>query len=263
MSTSAKKRPEWYDYPEYYDLGFQEDTPKEIEFLQKAFERFGDGPIRRIIEPACGTGRLVYRLAELGYEAAGFDLNENALNFLRKRLARKKLEANVFTANMIDFTVDRPYDVALNTFNTIRHLLTEDDALAHLQSVARALRPGGLFFLGLHVMPPDADEHCIERWRAKKGKTQVSYTLRVVDWQRRARLERLRVSMLIRKGEQPPLRVQTEMTLRSYTLPQLRKLLAKVPEFTLCESYDFWYEIDEPVKLSSDSSDTLLVLRRT
>ena len=69
--------------------------------------------------------------------------------------------------------------------------------------------------------------------------------------------------MLIRKGEQPPLRVQTEMTLRSYTLPQLRKLLAKVPEFQLCESFDFWYEIDEPVKLSSDSSDTLLVLRRT
>ncbi|MGN6548163.1 MAG: class I SAM-dependent methyltransferase [Aureliella sp.] len=277
MSTSAKKRPEnkkpekkkpekkkpeWYDYPEYYDLGFQEDTPKEIEFLQKAFERYAEGPVRRIIEPACGTGRLVFRLAQLGYDVAGFDLNENALDFLRKRLDKAKLKANVFQANMIDFKVDKPYDVALNTFNTIRHLLTEDDAAGHLRSVAAALRSGGLFFLGLHVMPPDADEHCIERWRAKKGKTQVSYTLRVVDWQQRQRLERLRVSMLIRKGEQKPLRVQTEMTLRSYTLPQLKKLLAQVPEFELCESFDFWYEIDEPVKLSRDSSDVLLVLRK-
>lgn len=261
LKTTAK-RPEWYDYPEYYDLGFQEDTPKEIEFLQKAFERYGIGTVKRIIEPACGTGRLVFRLAELGYDVAGFDLNENALNFLRKRLEKKKLKADVFQANMIDFTVAKPYDVALNTFNTIRHLLTEEDAAAHLRAVAAALRSGGLFFLGLHVMPPDADAHCIERWRAKKGQTQVSYTLRVVNWQPRQRLERLRVSMLIRKGQQPPLRVQTEMTLRSYTLTQLRKLLAKVPEFELCESFDFWYEIDEPVKLSRDSSDTLLVLRK-
>lgn len=262
MSTSAKKRPDWYDYPEYYDLFFQEDTPREVEFLQKAFDRFAVGPVKRIIEPACGTGRLVIGLAELGYDVAGFDLNENALGFLRKRLAKKKLQADVYQANMIDFTVKRPYDVALNTFNTVRHLLTEADAVAHLRAVAAAVRPGGLFFLGLHVMPHDADDHCIERWKVKKGKTQVSFTLQVVEWQQRARLERLRVSMLIRKGEQPPLRVQTEMTLRSYTLPQLRKLLAEVPEFELCQSYDFWYEIDEPIKLDRESSDILLVLRR-
>lgn len=262
MTVSAKKRPEWYDYPEYYDLGFQEDTPKEIEFLQQAFARYAVGPVKRIIEPACGTGRLVYALAALKYDVAGFDLNQNALDFLRTRLAKAKLGAEVYQANMIDFKVKKPFDVVLNTFNTFRHLLTEDDALQHLQSAAAALRSGGLFFLGLHVMPPDADEHCIERWRAKKGRTQVSYTLRVVEWNRRQRLERLRVSMLIRKGEQPALRVQTEMTLRSYTLAQLRKLLVKVPQLELCEAFDFWYEIDEPVKLNKDSSDILLVLRK-
>lgn len=261
-NQAVKRELEWYDYPEYYDLGFQEDTPKEIEFLQKAFERFGKGPIRRIIEPACGTGRLVFRLAQLGYDVAGFDLNDNALGFLRKKLSKAKLNADVFKADMVDFKVDQPFDAALNTFNTIRHLLTDEDAEKHLRAVARCLRPGGLFFLGLHVMPPDADDHCIERWRAIKGKTRVSYTLRVVEWQRKERRERLRISMLIRKGEQPPLRVKTEMTLRSYNLSQLRKLLKKVPEFELCESFDFWYEIDEPVKLSADSSDTLLVLRK-
>ncbi|MCC6508957.1 MAG: class I SAM-dependent methyltransferase [Pirellulaceae bacterium] len=262
LTTSAKPRPEWYDYPEYYDLFFQDDTPKEIAFLKQAFKRYGQGPIQRIIEPACGSGRLVFRLAQLGYDVAGFDLNDNALEFLRQRLAKKKLKANVYKDNMVDFKVDKPYDVALNTFNTFRHLLTEDDAIGHLRAVANALRSGGLFFLGLHVMPPDADDHCIERWRGKTGRTDVSFTLRVVEWQQRKRLETLRVSMLIRKGTQKPLRVQTEMVLRSYTLTQLRKLLKQVPEFELVESFDFWYEIDEPVKLSRDSSDTLLVLRK-
>ncbi len=90
----------------------------EIRFLKQAFKRFGQGPIQRIIEPACGSGRLVYRLAQLGYDVAGFDLNDNALEFLRKRLAKKDLKASVFNANMVDFKVDKPYDVALNTYNT-------------------------------------------------------------------------------------------------------------------------------------------------
>ncbi len=235
----------------------------EVKFLQKAFKRFGEGPIQRIIEPACGSGRLVFRLAQLGYDVAGFDLNENALEFLRQRLAKKKLTANVFQANMVDFKVDQPYDVALNTYNTFRHLLSDEDALGHLRSVVSALRPGGLFFLGLHVMPPDADDHCVERWKGKTGRTEVAFKLEVVEWKRRLRHETLRVTMTIRKGTQKAVRVQTDMTLRSYTLTQLKKLLAQVPELKLVESYDFWYDIDEPVKLSTqDSCDTLLILRR-
>ncbi|MFO1063622.1 MAG: class I SAM-dependent methyltransferase [Pirellulales bacterium] len=261
MSKTAEKRPEWYDYPEYYDLGFQEDVPKEVKFLQQAFKRFSEEPVKRIIEPACGTGRLVYRLAKLGYDVAGFDLNDNTLNYLRKKLDKAKLKAHVFNANMIDFTVDQPYDAAMNMINTIRHLLTEEDAVAHLRSVCNALRPGGLFFLGLHIMPPNCDGECVERWKAQSGKTQVNYHLKVTEWYPRKRLETLRVSMTIRKGDAKPVKVHTDITLRTYTLRQLKSLLAKVPEFELVETYDFWYEIDEPVDIN-ESADTLLVRRK-
>ena len=135
-------------------------------------------------------------------------------------------------------------------------------ALSHLKSVAAALRPGGLFFFGLHLLPHDADERCIERWRAKTGGTSVCFTLKVTEWDRRKRIETLRVSMLIRKPTQKPLRVQTEMQLRTYRFNQFQTLLAKVPELELAETFDFWYEIDEPVPVSRDSSDTLLVLRK-
>ncbi len=68
--------------------------------------------------------------------------------------------------------------------------------------------------------------------------------------------------MPIRKPSQKPLRVQTEMQLRTYRFNQFQSLLAKVPELELAETFDFWYEIDEPVPVSRDSSDTLLVLRK-
>jgi hypothetical protein len=46
-----------------------------------------------------------------------------------------------------------------------------------------------------------------------------------------------------------------------YTAAQFRRLLARVPGLELCGVYDFWYEIDHPLVLSDDLSDTVFVLR--
>lgn len=262
VKIKPTRKPEWYDFPQYFDLGFRDETEKEVQFLPLAFEKFGTGKMQRILEPGCGTGRLVVRLAELGYQVDGFDLSDSMLKFLNQQLKKKGLVASTYNQDMTHFTVDKPYDAVLNTFNTFRHLLSEEAALSHLKSVAAALRPGGLFFFGLHLLPHDADERCTERWRAKKGSTSVCFTLSVTAWDRRKRIETLRVSMLIRKPSQKPLRVQTEMQLRTYRFNQLQSLLAKVPELELVGAFDFWYEIDEPVTLSRESSDSLLVLRK-
>ena len=125
----------------------------------------------------------------------GFDRNTAALAYLRRRLARRKLQAVVFSADMADFRLPEspeiaPIDAAYNTFDSFRHLLDEHAARSHLQGVADCLRPGGIYILGLHLLPPDAAEECIERWSAARRR-QVSVTLRVLDFDRRRRLERL------------------------------------------------------------------------
>ncbi len=256
------EKPDWYDYPQYFDLGFQDETEKEVAFLPLAFERFGTGEMKRILEPGCGSGRLIVSLAEKGYDVTGFDLSDSMLKFLNKQLAKKKLTASTYKQDMTNFDVDKPYDVVLNTFNTFRHLLTEEAAESHFHAVAKALRPGGLFFFGLHLLPHYADERCIERWTAKTGSTSVTFTLKVTEWDRRKRIETLRISMLIRKPNQEPTRVRSEIYLRTYRVQQLQSLLKKIPELELVETYDFWYEIDEPIKLTRDSSDSLLVFRK-
>ena len=47
-----------------------------------------------------------------------------------------------------------------------------------------------------------------------------------------------------------------------YTARQFRRLLAGVPALELCDVYDFWYEIDQPMKLNDDRADTVFVLRK-
>jgi SAM-dependent methyltransferase len=251
----------WYDYPEYYDISFQSETPAEADFIEAACEKYCSKPARNLLEPACGTGRLVVELANRGYRVTGIDLNRSALDYLRGRLTRRALRARVVRGNMADFHLPAAVDAAFCTFDSFRHLLDERSALAHLQCVADALRDGGIYILGFHLLPPDADEECTERWTAKRGRVQVTATLKVLETNAAKRLETLRVNMLVRSGKKR-LRLRDEFKLRMYTSRQFVRLLGKVPSFELCDVYDFWYEIDSPLTLDDRISDTVFILRK-
>jgi SAM-dependent methyltransferase len=278
----------WYDYPRYYDLAFRSETRREADFIEAACRKYCPFAARRLLEPACGTGRLVTELAARGYRMTGFDLNRPALDYLRRRLARRGLRARVLEADMADFRLAAPVDAAFCPVNTFRHLLSEESARSHLECIAAALRPGGIYVLGLHLLPPDASEEDGERWTERQGRTQVTVTLRVLATDRRRRVERLRVSLLVRTGmkcgttalgcarspAQPraavlrrqtaskEIRLRDEFSFRMYTARQFRRLLASVPSLELCDVYDFWYEIDYPMELNDDRADTVFVLRR-
>ena len=45
-----------YDYPKYYDLVFGSDWKAEIDFLQACFAKHARLSVKRLFEPACGTG---------------------------------------------------------------------------------------------------------------------------------------------------------------------------------------------------------------
>jgi len=251
----------WYDYPQHYDLAFRSETRREADFIQAACRKYCPWPARRLLEPACGTGRLIADLAARGYRMTGFDLNEAALEYLRRRLARRGLRARTFVADMADFRLPRPVDAAYSTFDSFRHLLSEPAARSHLECVARSLRPGGIYILGFHLLPPDAAEECTERWSERHRATRVTVTLRVLATDRRRRLETIRISLLARVGKREH-RVRDEFPLRMYTAAQFRRLLSTVPSLDLCDVYDFWYEIDRPLKLNDEMSDSVFILRK-
>ncbi|RMF39455.1 MAG: class I SAM-dependent methyltransferase, partial [Planctomycetota bacterium] len=121
-----------YDFPNYYDLVFGSDTAAELRFLRKCFGRFVTGEVARVFEPACGTGRLIYKLGKHdGLEVSGVDLNERAVAFCNRRLERSGIRGRAFLGDMSDFSVERPYDAAFNTINSFRHLPSEEAARGH------------------------------------------------------------------------------------------------------------------------------------
>src|ERR1044071_8333663 len=90
----------WYDYPQYYDIAFQAYTQHEADFIEAACRKYCPFDVRRLLEPACGSGRLVTELAARGYQMTGFDLSQSWWMSLRRRLKRRRLYAETFQAEM-------------------------------------------------------------------------------------------------------------------------------------------------------------------
>lgn len=250
-----------YDYPRYYDLVFGSDWKAEFDFLLAVFDTHVPGKVRRLFEPACGTGRLVFRLAQAGFKVSGLDLNPRAVEYCNRRLVRHGLPAKVFVGDMSDFRLPRKVDAAFNTINSFRHLLTEGAARSHLRCVAESLRKGGIYVLGLHLTPTAGtplDEEC---WSARRGHLAINTYLKTFDLDLRQRTERCRMVMDIYTPTKTR-QIEDELVFRTYTAAQLRRLLADVPDLELIATYDFRYQLDAPTEIAADTQDVVLILQR-
>lgn len=252
----------WFDYPHYYDIALQAYTHREADFIEAAGRKYCPFTPRRLVEPACGSGRLITELAARHYHVTGFDLSQSALSYLRRRLARRRLRAETFVGEMSDFHLVRPVDAAYCTVSTFRYLLTEQAARAHLECIARGLQPGGVYILGLKLLPSGVDKEATKRWTERRGETKVTITLRVVSVDLANRIENIRVSLLVRRRGSKEFRLRHEFEVRTYTARQFRQLLNSVPPLELCDVYDFRYDIAQPLTLNDEMAYTVFILRR-
>ena len=253
-----------YDHPQYWDLAFRDETLMEADFVDAVAKTYCEFPVKRVLEPGCGGGRLVVELASRGYSVTGFDLSSTAINYLQRRLKRRGLKAKAFEGDMTNMQIVPPVDLAICPMNTFRHLVTENDARSHLESIAASLRPGGIYLLGFHLLPPDIDPESTERWSARHSSTRVTFSLKVLDSNRRKRIETIRFRLNVTTGTNAKRKLKFEdaFPLRMYTAPQFRQLLKSVPQFEMIDVFDFWYDIDDPLKLDNQITDSVFVLRK-
>jgi len=251
----------FYDFPKYYDLVYGSDWRAEYDFLLACFQKYGTGKVRRLFEPACGTGRLLVKLAAQGYRVSGNDLNPKAVAYCNARLKRHGYPPSAMVGDMADFRLDRPVDAAFNTINSFRHLTSESAALGHLQCMAAALRPGGLYILGFHLTPTRGEPIDKESWSARRGNLTVLSRLWVMERNLRKRQEMIGMSYDIYTPTRQ-FRILDHCPFRTYTARQLRKLLRGVPEFDVTSIHDFGYDIDQPIEIDPQSEDIVLILKK-
>ena len=56
-----------YDLPKYYDLSYSWNMQRELAYLKQVFRHYTNSLHPRLLEPACGTGRLLTPLVKAGF----------------------------------------------------------------------------------------------------------------------------------------------------------------------------------------------------
>ncbi len=250
-----------YDFPKYYDLAFGSDWKAEFDFLLACFARHARRRVRCLFEPACGTGRLLVKFAQAGYRVLGQDLNRKAVDYCNARLLRHGFRPSVEVADMADFRLTRPADAAFNMINSFRHLSSEAQAEAHLQCVAAALGPGGLYILGITLTPAGKSSCDGESWSAHRGYLAINSHVRSIAIDHRRRQERVSTTYDIYTPTRSA-QIVGESLFRTYSARQFQRLLARIPALELVACYDFAYDIERPVRMDRRSEDVVCVLRR-
>lgn len=250
-----------YDYPKYYDLLFGSDVAAEFRFLKACFSKHAGCEVKRVFEPACGTGRLLIKIGRSGFDVAGNDLNPKAVEFCNERLKKYDLPETVVVGDMSDFKVKKKFDASFNMINSFRHLATETQARSHLECMAKAMNKGGLYVLGIHLEPTSCPPMQEESWTARRGNLVVNSHMWSKGIDRKKRIEHLGLNIDIFTPTKR-MRIVDHMEYRTYKHSQFLSLVKSVPLLAIAETYDFSYNIKKPHVVSGATEDVVFVLRR-
>jgi SAM-dependent methyltransferase len=158
-----------YSAPRLYEIAFDMNRKGEVDFLVHCFRRYARGRVRRVVDIACGTGPHLTRLAERKYEMTGLDLSPKNIAFLGERLAARQARADLVVGDMTDFRLPAPVDAAICMQDSQGHLLTNEQLLAHLRCVARALRPGGIYVFDRYMASSWTNPARSWSWSRRRG----------------------------------------------------------------------------------------------
>ncbi len=122
----------------WYDM-LSTGTPGDVKFyLREARKTKG-----KVLEVACGSGRIYLELLKAGVDAYGFDLSEGMLRILKDKASMRKLDAKVKKADMRNFAYPFKFDLIIVPYRAFLHMETRDDQKKCLRTIHKHLKKDG------------------------------------------------------------------------------------------------------------------------
>lgn len=131
----------------YYDIALERDVEREVDFIIACHTLHRGRPPESTLDLACGPGYHARALARRGLRVVGVDLYAEMLELATQRSQAEGVRVHWLVADMRDFALDEPVDMAICMFDGVDALVNDDDIIQHLRTVAAALVDGGLYLI--------------------------------------------------------------------------------------------------------------------
>lgn len=133
------------EFADIYDLIYSfKDYKKEVKKIKKLIKKYKSTDGSELLDVACGTGEHLQYLKD-SFICTGVDINEGILN-----VAKNKVKGATFKqADMINFDLNKKFDVILSLFSSIGYVKTYANLEKTIVNFANHLKQGGVLIIEL------------------------------------------------------------------------------------------------------------------
>ena len=252
-----------YALPEFYDIAFSWDLSEEIGFFKRSFKEHVPFPVRRILEPACGTGRFLRTLPADGFRITGYDINPTILRYAEDSLAAARCEGSVRTllANMVSADIPGEFDAAFISINSIGHLHSDEDIVSHLKATGLSLREGGIYIVHLNFAH-EGGLPAGDCWTMERDGVSVKTWWRILSEDMESRLSHQVGSFEVRRDGKVE-RFDDRHTLRLWLSSDLQDLVHRSGQFEIAAIYgEEFEELNDTEHLSGELGNVYVILQK-
>jgi len=123
---------------QWYDM-LSTGLPGDVKFYAKEAKKAKG----KVLEVACGSGRIYIELLKAGVDAYGFDLSSGMLRILEDKAKARKLDVKVKKADMRSFRYPFKFDLIIVPYRAFLHMETREDQKRCLRAIHKHLKKGG------------------------------------------------------------------------------------------------------------------------
>jgi SAM-dependent methyltransferase len=173
MSERRDVPADWYDgffEGDWLDqIALHADPERTQEQVGFIVEKLALEPGARVLDLACGHGRITVELGRRGYRLTGLDLSPRSLELARRAAAEEALDVEWVEADMREIPPGSTFDAIVNVFTSFGYFEDEQENQRVLDGVARALAPGGRFLIDVVNLLGLGRRYRDRMWEEREG----------------------------------------------------------------------------------------------
>ncbi|MFI5152021.1 MAG: class I SAM-dependent DNA methyltransferase [Chitinophagales bacterium] len=145
------KSTQFGNYARFYDLLYRDKNYSgESQYINSLISKFCKKSKEDIsvLDLACGTGRHLIELSNLGYERLnGSDISSSMIEMAKENMVRfnKNISLHNYSFQESDRIGSSGFDIVLSMFSAVNYITSFEDQVKSLQNVNHLLKEDGLF----------------------------------------------------------------------------------------------------------------------
>ena len=173
----AHSHVDFYSKAKYYDIAFSfKNVPEENQAVLDTFLRHNKRNATSFLDIGAGPASNAIEMAKRGLKSNALDYSTEMVVYGIEKANSVGTIINYLQGDMRSFELPEPVDLAAIFMDSTSYLLTNDDVINHLRSVARCLKKDGLYLLEMSH-PRDVfsvGKSANTEWTEKQNDIEVS-----------------------------------------------------------------------------------------